>query len=73
MRKRTAPTTSEATIKQLPVRWLTTKRACEYLGVSRDFLESLKKQAGLSFYKVGQTVFFNVEDIDKLIIKNKVI
>lgn len=58
---------------QLHIKWLTTERACDYLGVSRDFFENLRKEALLSFYKVGRTIFYHIEDIDRLITKSKVI
>lgn len=57
----------------LTIKWLTTERACDYLGVSRDFLENLRNKAELSFYQVGRTIFYSVTDIDRLILKNKVI
>lgn len=64
----TSPSSEPLTIK-----WLTTERACDYLGVSRDFLDNLRDRAELSFYKVGKTIFYSITDIDRLIIKNKVI
>lgn len=64
---------STAPSDHLPIKWLTTERACDYLGVSRDFLDNLRDQAHLSFYKVGRTIFYHIEDIDKLILKNKII
>ena len=63
----------KTTSSQIPVKWLTTERACNYLGVSRDFLDDLRKNAEITFYKVGHTIFFALDDLDKLILNNKVI
>lgn len=69
MRQRFQPTSPS----ELSVKWLTTERACDYLGVSRDFLENLRDKAELSFYKVGKTIFYDIKEIDKVILKHKVI
>ncbi len=53
--------------------WLTTSAAMEYLGVSRDFLDDMRKNAKISFYIWGRTVFFKKADIDKAIERGKVI
>lgn len=70
MKSKSRPTSSS---EPLTIKWLTTERACDYLGVSRDFLDNLRDRAELSFYKVGHTIFYSITDIDRLILKNKVI
>lgn len=64
---------SQSDVTHVTVKWLTTERACDYLGVSRDFLDNLRDNAEIAFYKVGRTIFYSVTDIDRLILKNKVI
>ena len=53
--------------------WLTTSAAMEYLGVSRDFLDNMRKSGNITFYIFGRTVFFKKEEIDKAIEKCKVV
>lgn len=72
MKSKSRPT-SQSDVTHVTVKWLTTERACDYLGVSRDFLDNLRDRAELSFYKVGHTIFYSITDIDRLILKNKVI
>lgn len=72
MKSKSRPT-SQSDVTHVTVKWLTTERACDYLGVSRDFLDNLRDNAEIAFYKVGRTIFYLVEDIDKLITKNRVI
>ena len=52
--------------------WLTTKEAMKYLGVSRDFLDNLRQSGELGYYKVGHTILFKKDRIDKLIESHKV-
>lgn len=60
-------------VKKVEQEYLTTKSACQFLGgVSRDFLDSLRKDGCLSFRKVGGVVLYRVSDIRKLIESHKV-
>lgn len=53
--------------------YLTTKSAREYLGgVSRDFLDGLRESGQLSYRKVGGVILYRVQDINKLVERNKV-
>lgn len=53
--------------------WLSNAEAQKYLGVSADFLKSLRTNAELHYYKVHNMVFYRKSDIDKLVEKNKVV
>lgn len=52
--------------------WLTTRRAMEYLGVSRDFIDERRKRGELPFSVWGGKVFIRKDDIDKIIQSNLV-
>lgn len=54
-------------------RWLNNKEACRYLGCKERFLRNLRLSGQLHFYKVGGLVIFDISDLDKLVIKNKVV
>lgn len=53
--------------------WYTTSDTMQYLGVSRRWLERARKSAKLKFYKVGGTIFYARNDLDRIIKKNRVI
>ena len=60
-------------VKKVEQEYLTTKSACQFLGgVSRDFLDDLRKDGFLSFRKVGGVVLYRVSDIRKLIEAHRV-
>ena len=63
------------TIKPAEVdkRWFTTEDAMTYLGVSRRWLERVRKDAKMKFYKVQGTIFYARNDLDRLVEKNRVI
>ena len=62
-----------AMVKKVEQEYLTTKSACQFLGgVSRDFLDDLRKDGYLSFRKVGGVVLYRVSDIRKLIEAHRV-
>lgn len=62
-----------AMVKKVEQEYLTTKSACQFLGgVSRDFLDDLRKDGFLSFRKVGGVVLYRVSDIRKLIEAHRV-
>lgn len=54
--------------------FLTNKSILAYLGgVSKDFVEDLRKSGELPYYKVRNTIFYKVADVRKMIERNKVI
>ena len=62
-----------AMVKKVEQEYLTTKSACQFLGgVSRDFLDDLRRDGFLSFRKVGGVVLYRVSDIRKLIEAHRV-
>lgn len=54
-------------------RFLSSKEAQAYLGMSDDFFVRLRNEAKLHFYRVGRCVFYEKRDLDELILSNKVI
>lgn len=67
---------STAKVGNVPKIWLSSKEAQEYIGMGPDFLEGLRNGSHgvlLSYYRIGNTIFYLKDDIDNLIIKNKVI
>lgn len=61
-------------LKEVEQEFLTNKSIIAYLGgVSKDFVDNLRETGQLPFYKVGNTVFYKIKDVRRLIEKNKVI
>lgn len=60
-------------IADVPKRWLNNKEAEKYLGCKERFLRNLRSKGQLHFYKVGGHVLYDVSDLDKLVLKNKVV
>ena len=53
--------------------FLTNKSILVFLGgVSKDFVEELRKSGELPYYKVRNTIFYKVADVRKMIERNKV-
>lgn len=62
------------TVKPLEKRWLSTKDACEYLGISRDTLRELRDSGNLTFSRVGQKLtWYSLESIERLLNKGIVL
>lgn len=59
-------------IKDVDKVWLSNAEAQRYLGMSADFLKSLRESGQLSFYKVRRAVFYKKSDIDRLMERNKI-
>lgn len=53
-------------------KWLRTKEAATYLGISITQIHVLKSQGILPFTKLGGSIYFDKSDIDKILEKNKV-
>lgn len=60
-------------IEKVAKRWLNTSEAEKYLGCKERFLRNLRSTGQLRFYKIGGHVLYDIADLDKLVIKNKVI
>lgn len=53
--------------------WLSSREAKAYLDCSDDFLQMLRDEAKISFSRVGGKYFYNLESIERLILKNKIV
>lgn len=54
--------------------FLTNKSILAFLGgVSKDFVEDLRKSGELPYYKVRNTILYKVADVRKMIERNKVV
>lgn len=60
-------------VNEIPKRWLNSHEAERYLGCKERFLRNLRQTGQLRFYKVGGHVLYEVSDLDKIVIKNKVV
>ena len=56
-----------------PKRWMSTTEAEKYLGCKERFLRNLRSTGQLHFYKIGGHILYEVSDLDKLVLKNKVV
>lgn len=61
------------TVGQVEKRWLSSQEARKYLGMGKDFFDNLRENAKIHYYKVGNSIFYAISDLDNLILKNKVI
>lgn len=53
--------------------FLTNKSILSYLGgVSKDFVDDLRRTGELPYYKVRNTILYKVADVRKMIERNKV-
>jgi len=53
-----------------PKTWLTIKEACKYLDVSEQTIYRWMREGALSYYKIGDSTRFKIEDLDKVIRKH---
>lgn len=61
------------TMKEIDQEFLTNKTILAYLGgVSRDFIRNLRETGVLPFYKVRNTIFYKVSDVNKMIERHRV-
>ena len=63
----------ELKVSESPKRWLNNEEAAKYLGCKKTLLHNLRISGKIRFYKVGGLVLYDINDIDRLVIKNKVI
>jgi len=62
--------TDNATIK---MKWLRSKEVQKMLGISSSTLQNLRIRGTLPYYKVDGIIFFNNDEINEIIEKNKII
>lgn len=60
-------------VDKVAKRWLNSEEAQYYLGCKPTFLKGLKQRGELRFYKIGGHVLYDVSDLDKLVLKNRVV
>lgn len=59
--------------REVPKRWLNSREAEDYLGCKERFLRNLRSTGQLRFYKVGGHVLYDVNDIDRLVLRNRIV
>lgn len=52
-------------------RWIRSKEVCELLGISYSTLQNLRVNGELPFSKLGKSIYYDVDDISKVLEKNK--
>lgn len=63
-----------AKVQQIEKVWLTSKEAQKYLGVSKDFLAERRRRGEIPFFQYGnKQTWFRKHDLDRFILRNKVI
>ncbi len=60
-------------VKEVDKVYFSNKEAAAYLGVTIEFLKTLRENALISFYKVRNTVFYKKTELDRMIERNKII
>lgn len=60
-------------VANAPKRWLNNTEAEKYLGCKERFLRNLRQAGQLRFYKIGGHVLYEISDLDKLVLKNRVV
>lgn len=53
-------------------RWLLSDEFCEKLGISRSKLVELRNQNMLTFSQIGKRYYYNIDDFEALLEKNKI-
>lgn len=61
------------TMKEQGQEFLTNKSILSYLGgVSKDFVDDLRKTGELPYFKVRNTILYKVADVRRMVERNKV-
>lgn len=60
-------------VKEVEKVWLNNKEAASYLGCSERFLRDLKDTGEISFAKYKNTIWYNLESIERFLNRHKVI
>ena len=53
--------------------WLSKDEAKAYLGCSDDFLARLRNEALVSFSQFGKMIWYDINSINRFLVRNKVI
>lgn len=68
-----ARTRSYGKIEPVQKTWLSKNEAMCYLGCSKDFLDSLREKAEVSFSKFGKMIWYDLRSLDRFIERNRVV
>lgn len=58
-------------VESVQKRWLNKEEAMKYLGVSDKYLKKLRDEAMLSFSMYGNMIWYDINSIDKFILRHK--
>lgn len=73
MRGRTRAEMVPVKVETVGQEYMTTKGVMDYLGgVSRDFIDDLRRSGRLPFCKIGHTILYKVPDVKKAIEKYRI-
>ena len=64
---------TKAKVIPLEKRFLSSKEAQAYLGMSDEFFTRLRNKCKIHYYRIGRCVFYEKKDLDELVLTNKVI
>lgn len=56
--------------RYLTKKWLKSVEVCDLLGISTTTLQTLRNNGEIPFTKIGGTIFYDSEEIQKVMIKN---
>jgi excisionase family DNA binding protein len=72
MAKATHKNIKKAIVNTVEKIWLNTDEAVAYLGVSRDFLDNLRKNNEITYYQYNtRPIWFAKSDLDRFVTDNK--
>jgi len=54
------------------VQWLKSSETESYLGISSGTLKNLRNSRSISFSKLGGTLYYNMNDINKILLANMI-
>ena len=58
-------------INTIKKKWMTRSEVKSYLGCNDEFLKRMRSKAQVSYSKVGRTIFYSVESIERLLTRNR--
>lgn len=64
---------NQGKVEPVPKRWLSKDEAMAYLGCSDKYLTKLRLEFSISFSQVGKMIWYDLQSIDRFILKNKVV
>lgn len=54
-------------------RWITAEETAAYLGKSTDFIRKLREAGLLKAYRVRNTFFYSLADVDRMIERGRIV